>query len=94
MLNVYRQLAVLDQLYKIYDQFVDSLDIVCEKFCADCCTCNVTMTTLEAYKIISALDFDSRQTMMDKLNQQMMKNSREGLEKPSKITNVPQMTND
>ena len=73
MLNVYRQLAVLDQLYKIYDQFVDSLDIVCEKFCADCCTCNVTMTTLEAYKIISALDLDSRTTMLDKLNQQMGK---------------------
>jgi hypothetical protein len=73
MLNVYRQLAVLDKLYKIYDQFTGLLDIACEKFCADCCTCNVTMTTLEAYKIISALDFDSRQTMLDKLNQQIKK---------------------
>ncbi len=73
MLNVYRQLAVLDQLYKIYDQFTDSLDIVCEKFCADCCTCNVTMTTLEAYKIISALDLDSSTTMLAKLNRQIKK---------------------
>lgn len=73
MFNVYRQLAVLDQLYKIYDQFIDSLDIVCEKFCADCCTCNVTMTTLEAYKIISALDLDSSATMLGKLNQQIKK---------------------
>jgi len=73
MLNVYRKLAVLDQLYKIYDQFIDTLDIVCEKFCANCCTCNVTMTTLEAYKIISALDLDSRKSMLDKLNQQMKK---------------------
>ncbi|MBC2715348.1 MAG: hypothetical protein HF978_08575 [Desulfobacteraceae bacterium] len=73
MLNVYRQLAVVDQLYKIYDQFIDSLDIVCKKFCADCCTCNVTMTTLEANKIVSALDLDSRQTMLDKLKQQMEK---------------------
>jgi len=73
MLNVYRQLAVLDQLYKIYNQYIDTLDIACKKFCADCCTCNVTMTTLEAYKIISALDLDSRQTMLEKLNQQMEK---------------------
>ncbi len=73
MLNVYRQLAVLDQLYKIYDQFVDSLDIACEKFCADCCTCNVTMTTIEAHKIISALDLDSKKAMQKKLNQQLRK---------------------
>jgi Fe-S-cluster containining protein len=73
MLNTYRQLAVLDQLYKIYDQFVGSLDIACEKFCADCCTCNVTMTTIEAQKIISALDLDTKKTMQDKLNQQMKK---------------------
>jgi hypothetical protein len=31
------------------------------------------MTTLEAYKIISALDLSSRQTLLDKLNQQMKK---------------------
>ncbi len=73
MLNVYRQLAVLDQLYQIHDQFVDSLDIACKKFCADCCTCNVTMTTLEAYKIISGLDLDSRKSMIGKLNEQMKK---------------------
>jgi Fe-S-cluster containining protein len=73
MLNVYRQLAVLDQLYKIYDQYVDSLDIACKKFCADCCTCNVTMTTIEAHKIISALDMDSKKAMQEKLDQQMKK---------------------
>jgi len=73
MLNVYRQLAVIDQLYKIYDQFIDSLDIVCKKFCTDCCTCNVVMTTLEAFKIISVLDLDSRKSILDKLNLQMKK---------------------
>lgn len=73
MLHVYRQRSVLDQLYKIYDEFVDAKDIVCEKFCADCCTCNVTMTTLEAGKIISALDLDSKKDMKDKFNEQMKK---------------------
>jgi hypothetical protein len=43
------KVAVLDQIYRIYDQFVAKLDIACEKYCADCCTRNVIMTTLEGY---------------------------------------------
>ena len=73
MLNIYRRLAVLDQLYKIYDQFIDSLEIACKKFCAHCCTCNVTLTTLEARKIISELDNNARQEMMKKLANQIEK---------------------
>lgn len=71
MLNIYRRLAVLDQLYKIYDQFIDSLEIACKKYCADCCTCNVTLTTLEARRIISALDNNIRQGMLEKLMKQL-----------------------
>jgi len=70
MLSIYRQLNVLDQLYRIYDQYVDTLDIACKKFCADCCTCNVTMTTLEAQKIIFALDMDFKNQMREKLSRQ------------------------
>ena len=43
------KLAVLDQIYGIYDKFVGNLDIACKKYCADCCTRNVTITTLEGY---------------------------------------------
>ncbi|MBW1709950.1 MAG: hypothetical protein JRJ73_08730, partial [Deltaproteobacteria bacterium] len=43
------KIAVLDQICRIYDEFVAKLDIACEKYCADCCTRNVTMTTLEGY---------------------------------------------
>ena len=71
MLNIYRRLAVLDQLYKIYDQFIDSLEIACKKYCADCCTCNVILTTLEARRIISALDNNVRQGMLEKLMKQL-----------------------
>ena len=42
------KLAVLDQVYRIYDDFAASLDVACKKYCAECCTPNVTMTTLEA----------------------------------------------
>ncbi len=67
------QLAILDQLYGIYDQFIDSLEIACKKFCAHCCTCNVTLTTLEARKIISALDNNDSQEMIEKLRKQLGK---------------------
>ena len=42
------KLAVLDRIYRIYDDFSGGLDMACKKYCAECCTPNVTMTTLEA----------------------------------------------
>jgi Fe-S-cluster containining protein len=70
-LTVSRQLAVLDQLYQIYDQFIASLPVACKKFCARCCTCNVTLTTLEAQKILLTLSFESQRTLMETLKKQM-----------------------
>ncbi len=32
-----------------------SLDVACKKNCAHCCTANVTLTTLEGYKIVDHL---------------------------------------
>jgi len=40
----------------VYDGFVGEFDLACEKYCAHCCTANVTMTTLEGYRIISHLE--------------------------------------
>ena len=45
------KLAVLDQIYRVYDKFVARLHTACKKYCAGCCTRNVTMTTLEGYLI-------------------------------------------
>jgi hypothetical protein len=53
------KLAVLEEIYKIYDRFSADLDIACQKYCAQCCTCNVTITTLEGYKI--ANDFGANE---------------------------------
>ena len=52
------RLKILDQLYAIYDEYVGNLDVACRKNCAHCCTCNVTLTTLEGYKIVD--HFESR----------------------------------
>ena len=45
------KLAVLDQIYCVYEEFVHTLRIACKKYCAECCTRNVTLTTLEGYFI-------------------------------------------
>jgi hypothetical protein len=52
-MDLNKKLAVLDQIYGIYDQFVGKLDIACKKYCAGCCTRNVTITTLEGYLMAS-----------------------------------------
>ena len=45
------KIDILNRVYKIYDAFIDSLELACQKYCSTCCTCNVTMTSLEGYKI-------------------------------------------
>ena len=50
------KLTILERLVDIYDRFVVEFDLACEKYCAHCCTANVTMTTLEGYRIISHLE--------------------------------------
>ncbi|MBC2711889.1 MAG: YkgJ family cysteine cluster protein [Desulfosarcina sp.] len=53
-LNV--KLTILERMVEIYDRFVSEFDLACEKYCAHCCTANVTMTTLEGYRIIANLE--------------------------------------
>jgi hypothetical protein len=50
-----RKLAALNRIYAVYDGFCASLDLACKKYCAPCCTTNVTLTTLEGYKIVDHL---------------------------------------
>ncbi len=45
------KLGILDQIYRVYDEFVAGLHTACKKYCAGCCTRNVTLTTLEGYFI-------------------------------------------
>ncbi|MGD2186805.1 MAG: YkgJ family cysteine cluster protein [Desulfobacterales bacterium] len=48
------KLTALDKIYSLYDQFAASLDLACKKYCSYCCTTGVTLTTIEAYKIIKS----------------------------------------
>jgi Fe-S-cluster containining protein len=49
------KLTALERIYAAYDDVVKTLDIACKKYCAHCCTANVTLTTLEGYRIIDGL---------------------------------------
>ena len=62
-----KKINVLHQIYEVYDQFATSLDLACEKYCADCCTCNVTLTTLEAYPIATHLAEKEDKRLLDRL---------------------------
>lgn len=54
-LGISTKQMLLKQMYAVYDDFVSSLDLACRRSCADCCTCNVTMTTLEGQIITDFL---------------------------------------
>lgn len=54
-MNIEQKLKALDRIYEIYDAFAADLDVACRKRCARCCTRNVTLTTVEAYKILNSL---------------------------------------
>jgi hypothetical protein len=49
------KLAVLDRIYEIYDDFSNRLAVACKRRCSMCCTSQVTVTTIEGYKIVSHL---------------------------------------
>lgn len=50
------KLTILERIVDIYDRFVGEFDLACEKYCAHCCTANVTMTTLEGYRILNHME--------------------------------------
>jgi hypothetical protein len=48
-----RKLAALKRIYALYDEFAAGLDLACRTQCAFCCTADVTLTTLEGYRIVN-----------------------------------------
>jgi hypothetical protein len=55
-MNFEQKQQQLDQIYDIYASFTDSLDLACRRYCCQCCTRNVTLTSLEAASILDRLD--------------------------------------
>jgi hypothetical protein len=61
------KLAALEKIYGIYDKFAASLDLACRKYCAHCCTTSVTLTTVEAYKIVMELESNPKVGWIEKI---------------------------
>ncbi len=55
-MNLKTKLKTLEHIYEVYSGFVDDLDTVCKRYCSVCCTSNVTMTTLEGFRVLEYLD--------------------------------------
>lgn len=55
-MSIEKKITLLAGMYGIYDEFAGGLDSACQKYCAHCCTSNVSITTLEGYYLIRDLD--------------------------------------
>ena len=63
------KLNALKQIYQVYDEFIQTQDLACRKYCSICCTCDVTLTTLEGRMIIDALSPAEIRVLLSKLAQ-------------------------
>jgi Fe-S-cluster containining protein len=50
-----QRLVFLKKLYTLYEQTLSSMSFACKHHCAQCCTNNVTLTTLEGLQLAEAL---------------------------------------
>lgn len=57
---------ILTRIYEIYDDFIKDYELACKKKCVACCTRNVTMTSLEAYRIVEHLQTEQKD-LLDKV---------------------------
>lgn len=62
-----RRLSLLDRIYNIFEEFIATYDVACRHGCAACCTCNVTLTTLEGYHLMDRMDRAARKSLFEKV---------------------------
>ena len=55
-MNLDQKITALEQIYALYAKVTAAFPIACRKYCADCCTRNVTLTTLEGYQLVTHSD--------------------------------------
>ncbi len=67
------KIAALDQIYRVYDEFVNRLDIACKKYCAGCCTRNVTLTSLEGYLIATRIISSGKSNLFENIESALPK---------------------
>ncbi|MBU2645588.1 hypothetical protein KKI24_12845 [bacterium] len=67
-MNNDRKRAILQEIYRIHQDWISGQDLACTIRCADCCTRNVTMTSLEGLNIVQKLDDARRGQCLQRLS--------------------------
>ncbi|MEW6670424.1 MAG: hypothetical protein AB1427_01900 [Thermodesulfobacteriota bacterium] len=65
------KLKLLDRIYQLYDNVLASHRLACRKFCSDCCTRNVGLTTLEGYLIVRHLTLNDQMALLGQLKKDL-----------------------
>lgn len=98
-MDIPSKITLLDRFYRLFDDYAGTKTLACKRQCATCCTCNMTLTTLEGYKIISLLDARTKATLVQPMRDavarrrfkprmttnQMARHCMSGLEIPEEI---------
>lgn len=67
------QLDALARIYHVLDDTLDGRDyLACHRGCSACCTQNVTMTTLEGYRVLTHLDAGEMKPLLERLSALMV----------------------
>ena len=69
-----QRLNVLNKIYGLYDDASKHLDVACKKYCAACCTPNVTMTTLEGYLVADHVISNGQADLFENIQGKRSKN--------------------
>ena len=73
-MTIEKKLSALDRIYARYDEYAREIEVACQKYCAHCCTCNVTLTSLEAVNILRGLSDNERAAVRQTLAPRLEKN--------------------
>jgi Fe-S-cluster containining protein len=55
-MNIHHKLRLLNDIYLLHEMFIRSVDLSCRPGCSFCCTQDVTLTTLEAYRVFRGME--------------------------------------
>lgn len=64
-------LRIVDEIYRLYHKYTYKIPVSCCKFCADCCTGNVTLTRLEGAYLLHQLSDDRRVLLTESLEKHL-----------------------
>jgi Fe-S-cluster containining protein len=72
-MDIQNRLILLKAINQLFDDFVADQAAACRKSCAVCCTCNVTLTTLEGFLIVDQLTVPQQTSLFERLQPFRMK---------------------